>query len=234
MQSLDRNELAQYFRQKAVTPFVVCNGIDVDVFNEYFGHDDPVVPLRCVELFEGQLRIVEYPISTVHESTVDEFKAELYRSCGDDREFGKRGSMTCCRYGNPDKEADATFGPLHDTPGRTPPPTNREIDDWITLAVEVGRAQDWASLERAALCKTARSMTYRLYDVQDYAHPNQLPPPAATESFRHQVNGPAVNITLDNRRILSIPAATNLPPGVNDMTVIDLRAVMRQVIRSIC
>ncbi|KAH9134145.1 hypothetical protein LEN26_006864 [Aphanomyces euteiches] len=231
MQSLDRNELAEYFRQKAVTPFVVCNGIDVDVFNEYFGHNDPVVPLRCVELFEGQLRIVEYPISTVHESTVDEFKAELYRSCGDDREFGKRGSMTCCRYGNPDKEADATFGPLDDTP-------------------DPRQLTDWASLERAALwwleypgiqyvllikvSKTARSMTYRLYDVQDYAHLNQLPPPAATESFRHQVNGPAVNITLDNRRILSIPAATNLPPGVNDMTVIDLRAVMRQAIRSIC
>ncbi|KAH9111736.1 hypothetical protein LEN26_006861 [Aphanomyces euteiches] len=106
--------------------------------------------------------------------------------------------------------------------------------------------QDWASLERAAIwwlnytgiqyvllikvSKSARSMTYRLYDVQDYAHPNQLPSPTATESFEHQANGPAVNLSLDNRRILSIPAAANLPPGVNDMTVINLRAVMRRVI----
>ncbi|KAG9401137.1 hypothetical protein AC1031_009892 [Aphanomyces cochlioides] len=162
--------------------------------------------------------------------------------------------MTCQRDGSPNKEADATFGPMGSTPGRTPPPvskdgSHRTIADWITLAVEVGRTQDWASLERAAIwwleypgiqyvllikvSKTARSMTYRLYDVQDYAHPNQLPPPAATESFENRANGQAVNLTLDNRRILSIPVAVHLPPGVNDESVINLRAVMRLVIDSI-
>ena len=76
-------------------------------------------------------------------------------------------------------------------------------------------------------------MSYRLYDILNYAQPNQLPAPVATATFRNQANGAAVNITLDNRRILSIPTAANLPPGVNAMSVIDLQAVMRQAIRRI-
>ncbi|OQS02640.1 hypothetical protein THRCLA_04999 [Thraustotheca clavata] len=219
VQDLDMNEIAQYFLQEEAAPYVVCDGIDVDVFNRYFGHENLPIPLRCVELLEGQLLIVEYPISAVHESTIHEFEYEFMHSCGDGRQFGKKGSTTCHRGGNPDKEADATYGPLRDTPGRTPPPvlnngSNHEIQDWITLAVEVGRAQPWASLERAAIwwleypgiqyvllikvIERARAMSYCLYDILNYAHQNQLPAPVATQSFRNQANGAAINIALDN------------------------------------
>ncbi|KAF0704534.1 hypothetical protein AaE_014878 [Aphanomyces astaci] len=73
-------------------------------------------------------------------------------------------------------------------------------------------------------------MAYRLYDVQDYDETNQVPPPAAAAAatFRYQTHEAPVNVTLANRRILSIPPTVNLPPGVNDTTVIDLRLVMRQ------
>ncbi|CAK4086288.1 unnamed protein product [Aphanomyces euteiches] len=254
VRDLDRNAVAQYFLQDDVGPYVLCDGVDVAVFNQYFGQENCAIPGRCVELLEGQLLIVEYPLSAVHECTIGGFAAEFHQFCGNDRKFATKGSMTCQRDGSPNKEADATFGPMGSTPGRTPPPVlkdrrQRTIADWITLVVEVGRTQDWASLERAAIwwlnytgiqyvllikvSKSARSMTYRLYDVQDYSHPNQLPPPAASESFEHQENGPAVDLSLDNRRILSIPVAENLPPGVNDESVIDLRAVMVEVIESI-
>ncbi|KAH9111734.1 hypothetical protein LEN26_006863 [Aphanomyces euteiches] len=253
MQLLDMNAIEHYFRQEDVAPYVVCHGIDVNVFNRYFCQDDCVVPLRCVELLQGRLLIVEYP-SAVHETTVSSFKAEFIQSCGNDRQFAGRNSTRCRRHRNPSKEADASFGPKRTTSGRTDPPIlnngrSRMFDDWITLAVEVRRSQDWDSLERAAIwwlnyigmeyvllikvTERARSMTYRLYDIQDYAHPNQLPPASAQGPFQYRRNGLPINITFDNRRLLSLQQAANLPPGVNPTTVINLRAVMREVIESI-
>ncbi|KAF0769142.1 hypothetical protein AaE_002718 [Aphanomyces astaci] len=254
MNHLDVSTLEQYFVHE-VEPFFVCDKVTVDVFNGYFGKGQPRIPLRCVELVEDRVLVVEYPISRVHESTKAEFSYMFLQSCGDGFAFGLKGSMTCHRPGHPDKEADATFAPLNSTPGRTPLPvlkdgSTRRLQDWITFAVEVGRYQSWASLERAAhwwfeytgvqyvllikVSKRARAMAYRLYDVQDYDETNQVPPPAAAAAtFRYQTHGAPVNVTLDNRRILSIPPTVNLPPGVNDTTVIDLRLVMRQVIDSI-
>jgi hypothetical protein len=60
-----------------------------------------------------------------------------------------------------------------------------------------------------------------------------LPVAAQDGHFRHDPNGAAENITFDNRRILSIPAAQALPHGVNNFSVVNLRAVMNVVIRSL-
>jgi hypothetical protein len=51
--------------------------------------------------------------------------------------------------------------------------------------------------------------------------------------FRRNQNARPVNITFDNRRILSIPAGLGLPNGVNAVSVVDLRAIMHEVIRSL-
>jgi hypothetical protein len=51
--------------------------------------------------------------------------------------------------------------------------------------------------------------------------------------FTQSQNAEPISITFDNRRILSIPAGQALPNGVNDVSVVNLRAVMHEVIESL-
>ena len=256
MNNLDHDKVQRHFieEEEEIEPFVVCDGVSVEVYNQYADDGESLpIALRFLDLDDkGRLLIVEYPISAVHESSTREFESEFIASFGNRRAIAKCGSMTVHRGGNRDKEADATFGPKNNTPNATPPPAPRTMNDWITLAVEVGRSQTWVSLERAArwwygytgiqyilLLKVGpkgQSMRYRLYDV--IANPMRrrgyLPATPHQEGhFRRNRNGPVENITFDNRRILSIPAGLPLPVGVNAFSVVNLRDVMDVVILSL-
>jgi hypothetical protein len=231
--------------EEEIESYVVCGGVSVEVYNEFADDGERLrIPLRCLDLDDdGRLLIVEYPMSTVHEATVRNFEYEFLRAWGDGRELGQRGSMDAHRPRARAKQADATFGPLKDTRNATNPPHPRTVDDWITLAVEVGRSQTWDRLEEAArwwldyvgiqyilLLKVSprgQSMKYRCYDL------TQTPMRVSEERFSQSQNAEPINITFDNRRILSIPAGQALPNGVNDVSVVNLRAVMHGVIRSL-
>ncbi|KAF4140522.1 hypothetical protein GN958_ATG10241 [Phytophthora infestans] len=169
------------------------------------------------------------------------------RASGNDLEVASCRSMTARIAGNPNKEADTSFGPKRTTLNRTPAPAPRTATDWVTLAVEVGRSQTWASLEAAAqwwcdysgiqyilllkISPQGVQMRYALYDI---AVLGTLPAPTASGTFRRRTRShPAVNVSFDMRRILSIPPNAALPPGVNPEARVDLRIVMNLVIDSL-
>ncbi|KUF95313.1 hypothetical protein AM588_10005487 [Phytophthora nicotianae] len=247
--ALELDAVASYFDNDddEIDPYVVCEGVSIDALNEYAGDGEGLrVPLRFLALDDGRLVIVDLP-TKVHESTADVFKYEFLMATGNGREVASGGSMTARRAGNPNKEADATFGPMGSTLNRTPAPAPRTIADWVTLAVEVGRSQTWASLEEAAewwcnyggiqyilllkISPQGVQMRYALYDI---AVLGILPAPTASGTvYRRTRDQPAVNVTFNMRRILSIPANAALPPGVNATAVVDLRIVMNLVIDSL-
>ncbi|KAK1936783.1 hypothetical protein P3T76_010218 [Phytophthora citrophthora] len=247
--ALELDEVASYFDEDddEIDPYVVCEGVSIDAFNEYVGDGEGLrISLRFLALYDGRLVIVDLP-TTVHESTAEEFKSEFLAATGNRREVASGGSMTAERAGNPNKEADATFGPKRTTLNRTPAPAPRTVTDWVTLAVEVGRSQTWASLMEAArwwfgytgiqyvlLLKVSAPGTqirYELYDSTTRPHPTIRP--TAWGTFRHAAAGAAANVTFDMRRILSIPPNAALPNGVNAIAVVDLRTVMNLVIDSL-
>ncbi|GMF47803.1 unnamed protein product [Phytophthora lilii] len=152
MDALKLEVIASYFDQDddEIDPYVVCEGVSVTAFNQYVGDGEGLrIPLRFLALYDGRIVIVELP-TKVHESTAREFESKFLRAAGNEDEIAKGGSMTARRAANPNKEADATFGPKRSTLNRTPPPALRTVANWVTLAVEVGRSQTWASLEAAA------------------------------------------------------------------------------------
>ncbi|DBA03210.1 TPA: hypothetical protein N0F65_003930 [Lagenidium giganteum] len=240
--ALELDAVASYFDidDDEIDPYVVCEGVSIAAFNEYVGDGEGLrIPLRFLALDDRRLVIVELP-TTVHESTADEFKSEFLAATGNRREVGKRGSMTASRDGNPNKEADATFCPKKITLNRTPAPAPRTITDWVTLAVEVGRSQTWASLVEAAewwcnysgiqyilllkISPQGVQMQYALYEI---AVLGIQPAPTASGTFRRRTRDqPAENVTFDMRRILSIPANAALPRGVSPTARVDLRIVM--------
>jgi hypothetical protein len=149
--------------------------------------------------------------------------------------IAKGGSFTARRGGNPSKEADATFGPLRNTPHRQNPPAGIGIGEWTTLAVEVAISQDWLSLENAALwwasypgveyivcikvSPQGRRWRYRLYSINQLGI---LPAPQVDQEFLGVINVNSHTLAFDARRILAIPAAQPLPDGVNAQIVVDL------------
>ncbi|KAF4145743.1 hypothetical protein GN958_ATG05060 [Phytophthora infestans] len=226
--ALNLEVVASYFDQddNEIDPYVVCEGVIVTAFNKYVGDGEGLrIPLRFLALYDGRMVIVELP-TKVHERTAREFESEFLTAAGNGREVAKGGSMTARRAANPNKEADATFGPKRSTLNRTPLPALRTVGNWATLAVEVGRSQTWTSLEAAAqwwcdysgiqyilLLKVSRQgiqMRYALYDI---AVLGTLPAPTASGTFRRRTTAqPAVNVSFDMRRILSIPSNAALPP----------------------
>ncbi|ETO77040.1 hypothetical protein F444_07715 [Phytophthora nicotianae P1976] len=247
--ALELDAVASYFDNDddEIDPYVVCEGVSLAALNEYVGDGEGLrISLRFLALDDGRLVIVELPTS-VHESTAASFEKMFNRASGNDLEVASGGSMTARRAGNPNKEADATFGPKRTTLHRTPAPAPRTIADWVTLAVEVGRSQTWASLEEAAewwcnyagmqyilllkISSQGVQMRYALYDI---AVLGILPAPTASGTvYRRTRDQPAVNVTFNMRRILSIPANAALPNGVNATAVVDLRIVMNLVIDSL-
>ncbi|GMF27560.1 unnamed protein product [Phytophthora lilii] len=212
MDALKLDVVASYFDQDddEIDPYVVCEGVSVDAFND----------------------------------TADVFKYEFMAATGNRREVASGGSMTANRDGNPNKEADATFGPKRTTLNRTPAPAPRTVTNWVTLAVEVGRSQTWASLVEAAewwcnysgiqyilllkISPQGVQMRYALYDIAVHGI---LP---ASGTFRRRTRDqPAVDVSFDMRRILSIPPNAALPPGVSPTARVDLRIVMNLVIDSL-
>ncbi len=80
-----------------IEPFVVCDGVSIDVFNQYINGGNLRIALRFLELStDGRLLIVEYP-SSIHEITVRVFELALSLAWGDSNELGTRGSMTAHR-----------------------------------------------------------------------------------------------------------------------------------------
>ncbi|GMF49253.1 unnamed protein product [Phytophthora fragariaefolia] len=249
MDALKLDVVASYLDEDddEIDPYVVCEGVSVTAFNKYVGDGEGLrIPLRFLALYDGRIVIVDLP-TTAHESTVAKFTNKFLRATGNEDEIGERGSMTARRAANPKKEADATFGPMGFTPNQTPAPAPRTVADWVTLAVDVGRSQTWASLVEAAqwwcnysgiqyilllkISPKGIQMRYALYDI---AVLGTLPAPTASGEFRQRTTAqPAVNVTFDMHRILSIPANQALPTGVNANAVVDLRAVMNLVIRSL-
>ncbi|ETI31413.1 hypothetical protein F443_21604 [Phytophthora nicotianae P1569] len=248
MDALKLEVIASYFEQDddEIDPYVVCEGVSVTAFNKYVGDGEGLrIPLRFLALYDGRIVIVELP-TKVHESTTRKFESKFLRAAGNEDEAAQGGSMTARRAANPKKEADATFGPKRSTLNRTPAPAPRTIADWVTLAVEVGRSQTWASLEEAAqwwcnysgiqyvlLLKISPQGIQMRYALYDLAELGILPAPTASGTFRHNAAGAAVNVTFDMHRILSIPANRALPTGVHATAVVDLRTVMNLVIDSL-
>ncbi|GMF36364.1 unnamed protein product [Phytophthora lilii] len=246
MDALKLDVVASYFVKDddEIDPYVVCDGVSVDAFNEYVGDGEGLrIALRFLALYDGRSVIVELP-TKVHESTARKFEYEFMTATGNGREVASGGSMTARRAANPNKEADATFGPMGSTPNQTPAPAPRTIADWVTLAVEVGRSQSWASLKDAArwwcgyagiqyvlllkISAPGTQIRYALYDST--TRPTPTIRPTASGIFRHKAAGAAVNVTFDMRRILSIPANKALPTGVNATAVVDLRTFSRTTI----
>ncbi|KAF4135408.1 hypothetical protein GN958_ATG15401 [Phytophthora infestans] len=247
--ALELDVAASYFDNDddEIDPYVVCEGVSIAAFNEYVGDGEGLrIPLRFLALDDGRLVIVELPTS-VHESTAASFEKMFNRASGNDLEVASRRSMTARRPGNPNKEADATFGPKRTTLNRTPAPAPRTVTDWVTLAVEVGRAQSWNSLKAAAkwwcgyagiqyvlllkISARGTQIRYALYDSTTRPHPTIRP--TASGTFRHAAAGAAIVLTFDMHRILSILPNTALPPGVSPTARVDLRIVMNLVIDSL-
>jgi len=70
--------------------------------------------------------IIDWP-SAAHESDVRNYETKFCRACGDDTAFAQRESFTAHMAGDPDEEADATFGPSGDTLNRTDRPTGGRL-----------------------------------------------------------------------------------------------------------
>ncbi|RHX99457.1 hypothetical protein DYB36_006863 [Aphanomyces astaci] len=250
MNGLELDDVASYFDKDDddIDPYVVCDGVSVEAFNAYVGDGEGLpVALRFLDLTaDGRILIVELP-TTVHESTASKFEYMFLAATGNEDEVATGGSTTSTRAGLRKKEADATFGPMGSTPNQTAPPAPRTISDWVTLAVEVGRTQSWASLTAAAswwagyagiqyvllLKVSARGtqIAYRLYDI---VTPGVLPDhPTHSDIVRRRTtpNPRDVTVSFNMHRILSIPAHQPLPDGVNPVAVVNLRTVMDQVIR---
>ncbi|KAL8001147.1 hypothetical protein Plhal703r1_c19g0085301 [Plasmopara halstedii] len=247
--ALELDAVASFFDNDddEIDPYVVCEGVSIAAFNKYVGDGEGLrIALRFIALHDGRIVIVDLP-TTVHESTARSFESKFLRAAGNEDEIATKGSMTARRAANPKKEADATFGPKRSTLNRTPLPPLRTVANWVTLAVEVGRSQTWASLVEAAewwcnysgiqyvlllkISSQGVQMRYALYDI---AVLGMLPAPTASGTFyRRTRDQPAENISFNMRRILSIPANQALPNGVNATAVVDLRIVMNLVIDSL-
>ncbi|KAL7682442.1 hypothetical protein Plhal304r1_c049g0131311 [Plasmopara halstedii] len=98
--------------------------------------------MSCI--YDECIVIVELP-TTVHERTVRTYEFLIVTGNG-----RSRGSITASTAALPNKEADAIIDPTRLTFNRTPLPALRTVVNWVTLAVKVGRSQNWASLEDAA------------------------------------------------------------------------------------
>jgi hypothetical protein len=207
--------------------------VNEKAFKEYVdGSEKLRIPLRFLELKDEKVFIIEWP-SVPHEVALRKFESRFLQASGNMNQIGQRGSFTAHRAGTHNKEADATFGPLRDTPNRNNPPAGIDMVDWVTLAVEVAVSQSWTSLEAAELwwasypgvqyviciklSPKAKKWSYRLYDI------TQQGVPQIDQHFSCSIAGAGVHlITLDTRRILSIPEDMPLPPGCSDQIVIDL------------
>ncbi|KAH9087671.1 hypothetical protein LEN26_019895 [Aphanomyces euteiches] len=238
---LNIDDVNDHFDHEA-GPFVVCDGVSVDALNEYVADGEELrFALRFLDLADdGRLLIVELS-SIAHESTKMEFHDEFVAASGNRHVFAHRGSTTSRRAGTHSKEADTSYGPNQATPNRTPPPPSRTIADWMTLAVEIGRSQEWESLTSAAtwwagyigiqyvlLLKVnanATELEYRLYDI---VIPGPLPdaPTANGIVRREEMPNPADIVSFSMRRVLSIPENEALPEQVNEVANVNLRRVL--------
>ncbi|KAL8023516.1 hypothetical protein Plhal710r2_c006g0028101 [Plasmopara halstedii] len=200
--ALELDAVASYFDNDddEIDPYVVCEGVSIAAFNKYVGDGEGLrIALRFIALHDGRIVIVDLP-TEVHESTAAEFTSKFLRAAGNEDEIAKGGSMTARRAANPKKEADATFGPKRSTLNRTPLPPLRTVTNWVTLAVEVGRSQTWASLVEAAewwcnysgiqyvlllkISSQGVQMRYALYDI---AILGMLPAPTASGTLSRMV-----------------------------------------------
>ncbi|KAK1928712.1 hypothetical protein P3T76_015815 [Phytophthora citrophthora] len=84
--ALELDEVASYFDQDddEIDPYVVCEGVSIDAFNEYVGDGEGLrISLRFLALYDGRLVIVDLP-TTVHESTARSFEYEFLTATGND------------------------------------------------------------------------------------------------------------------------------------------------------
>jgi hypothetical protein len=252
--SLDLGVVAKHFEYKTseedvmvdIEPYILCKDVSAEELNAYVESTDKLaISLRFLELRGSDLIIIDWPTRT-HESVIRKFESKFLLAFGDDNSIAQGGSFTASRGGNPSKEADATFGPLRNTPHRQNPPAGIGIGEWVTLAVEVAVSQNWKSLENAALwwasypgvqyivcikvSPKARRWRYRLYSINQVG---VLPAPQVDQQFCGAIDINSYTLTFDARRILAIPEAQPLPAGVNAQIIVDLFHVVNCTTQSI-
>jgi hypothetical protein len=98
--SLLLDQVQRHFLEKAEggEPFVVCSGVSVDVFNQYFAYDECLpIALRFVERSaDGRILIIDFP-SPAHEGISRWFESEFLDGSGNKYEIGVGGSTTARR-----------------------------------------------------------------------------------------------------------------------------------------
>ncbi|KAL7678780.1 hypothetical protein Plhal304r1_c092g0172221 [Plasmopara halstedii] len=186
--ALELDAVASYFDNDddEIDPYVVCEGVSIAAFNKYVGDGEGLrIALRFIALHDGRIVIVDLP-TEVHESTAAEFTSKFLRAAGNEDEIAKGGRCD--------------FWPKRSTLNRTPLPPLRTVTNWVTLAVEVGRSQTWASLVEAAewwcnysgiqyvlllkISSQGVQMRYALYDI---AILGMLPAPTASGTLSRMV-----------------------------------------------
>jgi hypothetical protein len=157
--ALDFDIVSSYFIKRAdeddfvdIEPYLVCHLLDEEAFKRYIDDNEkPPIALRFLDVKNDKVFIIEWP-SRPHETVIRRFEYRFLEASGNGDVFGQGGSFTAHHRGaSHNKEADATFGPLQNTPNRSNPPPGIAMVDWVTLAVEVAVSQNWSSLEAAAL-----------------------------------------------------------------------------------
>ena len=104
MKVLNYDEVRSYFENKSddegVEPYIVCDGISVEAFNEYIGDSESSIELRFLDLDDdGLLLISEYPVYRVYESIRWVFHDEFIHAFGNRKVIARRGAMTVYQNG---------------------------------------------------------------------------------------------------------------------------------------
>ncbi|KAL8001177.1 hypothetical protein Plhal703r1_c19g0085601 [Plasmopara halstedii] len=215
--ALELDVVASYFDNDddEIDPYVVCEGVSIAAFNKYVGDGEGLrIALRFIALHDGRIVIVDLP-TTVHESTARTFEMVFKLASGNALEVAR---------------GRCDFWPKRSTLNRTPLPPLRTVANWVTLAVEVGRSQTWASLVEAAECSHGVQMRYALYDI---AVLGMLPAPTASGTVSRRTRDQPAEISPSTCAEFYRSREPSSPNGVNAIAVVDLRIVMNLVIDSL-
>jgi hypothetical protein len=93
------------------------------------------IPLRFLELRGTDLLVVDWPTIT-HEVVVRTFLSEFVHAFGNADEIEQNyGSFTAHMHGYPPKAADASFGPMGETPNHPDPPSSGQ--NWVMFLLRL-------------------------------------------------------------------------------------------------
>ncbi|KAG9399423.1 hypothetical protein AC1031_011814 [Aphanomyces cochlioides] len=243
IRKLDMDVLSAHFNtnQDDVEPYVICEGVSVRAFNEAVANDEDLpIRVRFIAFPSGQVVITELP--TRAHDFIAAYVSRIFIEAAHDRDhyIVPRSTVTLQRPGFPNKEADATSGPAADVPNLSPAPLGLYQGNWVTLAVEGAFSQTWEDLLdngtnwwigypgiQYVLCikvvATAHRLQYCVYDSALHG--------LAVQGVVGLTDENETNLVFDTCRILGIAAGSALPPGMPDQIVVDLREIIRLVVR---